>query len=112
MKPAYTRRSNANSKAQANMTHPGTINAIQTCNAAIHGPWKHLTKLQIKYKEHHKKQENIIWAYIYIMMTKCQKVCKESGQKGLNSLKINVGMRFVFFGRPDSKSCLCKRTKQ
>ena len=67
MKPAYTRRSNANSKAQANMTHPGTINAIQTCNAAIHGPWKHLTKLQIKYKEHHKKQEqNIIWAYIYI----------------------------------------------
>ena len=45
-------------------------------------------------------------------MTKCQKVCKESGQKGLNFLKINVGMRFVFFGRPDSKSCLCKRAKQ
>ena len=49
-------------------------------------------------------------------MTKCQKVCqtvcKEIGQKGLIFLYINVGMRFVFFGRPDSKSCLCKRTKQ
>ena len=23
-------------------THPGTISATQTCNSAIHGPWKHL----------------------------------------------------------------------
>ena len=32
--------------------------------------------------------------------------------EGVDFSKINVGMRSVFFGRPDSKSCLCKRTKQ
>ena len=47
-----------------------------------------------------------------IYMNKSQNVCKESGQKGLNLKKINVSMRSVFFGRPDSKPCLCKRTKQ
>ena len=34
------------------------------------------------------------------------------GTEGVDFLYINVGMRFVFFERPDSKSCLCKRTKQ
>ena len=29
-------------KRRQTCTHPGTINATQTCNAAIHGPWKHL----------------------------------------------------------------------
>ena len=27
-------------------------------------------------------------------------------------IKINVSVRYAFFGRTDSKSCLCKRTKQ
>ena len=55
---------------------------------------------------------HVIFLLKFLYMTKCQKVCKESGQKGLIFLYINVGMRFVFFGRPDSKLCLCKRTKQ
>ena len=29
-------------KRRQTCTHPGTISATQTCNAAIHGPWKHL----------------------------------------------------------------------
>ena len=41
-------------KRRQTCTHPGTISATQTCNAAIHGPWTHL--LQIKYEEHQQKQ--------------------------------------------------------
>ena len=29
-------------KRRQTCTHPGTISATQTCNTAIHGPWKHL----------------------------------------------------------------------
>ena len=29
-------------KRRQTCTHPGTISATRTCNAAIHGPWKHL----------------------------------------------------------------------
>ena len=29
-------------KRRQTCTHPGTISATHTCNAAIHGPWKHL----------------------------------------------------------------------
>ena len=29
-------------KRRQTCTYPGTISATQTCNAAIHGPWKHL----------------------------------------------------------------------
>ena len=65
MKHAYTGRSNANSKAQANnetCTHPGTISATQTCNAAIHGPWTHLmiaNQIQINQKHHNNHRHKI-----------------------------------------------------
>ena len=29
-------------KSRQTCTHPGTVSATQTCNAAIHGPWTHL----------------------------------------------------------------------
>ena len=29
-------------KSRQTSTHPGTNYAIETCNAAIHGPWTHL----------------------------------------------------------------------
>ena len=29
-------------KCRQTCTHPGTISATQTCNAATHGPWTHL----------------------------------------------------------------------
>ena len=29
-------------KRRQTCTHPGTISATQTCNAATHGPWTHL----------------------------------------------------------------------
>ena len=29
-------------KRRQTCTHPGTIDAVKTCNTAIHGPWIHL----------------------------------------------------------------------
>jgi len=55
----YTRQSNANSKAKANLHTSGTINAIKTGNAAKCG---HISQSQIKYKEHHNNHIHKNWS--------------------------------------------------
>ena len=50
-------------KCRQTCTHPGTVNAIKTCNAAIYRPWTHLM-IANKCKERHNNHMNKNWVLL------------------------------------------------